>query len=43
MGFLGASPDGLVQDLLECTPVGLIEVKHIVVLIGEGGGGRGHL
>lgn len=30
-GFLGASPDGLVHDPLECTPDGLIEVKHIVL------------
>ena len=34
---LGASPDGLVQDPLECTPDGLIEVKHIVL---QGGGGN---
>ena len=34
-GFLGASPDGLVHDPLECTPDGLIEVKHIVL---HGGG-----
>ena len=34
-GFLGASPDGLVHDPLECTPDGLIEVKHIVLQGGE--------
>ena len=30
-GFLGASPAGLVHDPLECTPDGLLEVKHIVL------------
>lgn len=34
-GFLGASPDGLVRDPLECTPDGLIEVKHILLQGGE--------
>ena len=34
-GFLGASLDGLVHDPLECTPDGLIEVKHIVLHGGE--------
>ena len=34
-GFSGASRDGLVRDPLECTPNGLIEVKHIVL---QGGG-----
>ena len=34
-GFLGSSPDGLVNDPLESPPDGLIEVKHIAFQQGE--------
>ena len=34
-GFLGSSPDGLVNDPLESPPDGLIEVKHVVLQNGE--------
>ena len=33
--LLGASPDGLVRDPVECTPDRLIEIKHIVLQGGE--------